>query len=324
MEYKDYYQILGIEREASPDAIKQAYRKLARKYHPDVNKEKDAEARFKDIGEAYEVLKDPEKRSAYDRFGANWQNGDQFRPPPDWNAGNADYAGYGQGGFEYQGGAGADAQGFSDFFEALFGQARSRGSQGAREFRMQGEDQQAAITISLEDAYTGARQTLTLNRPVSDEQGRISMRPQQLNLAIPKGVIAGQRIRLEGQGLPGHGGGAPGDLYLEIHFAPHRLFTVEKRNVHLQLPVTPWEAALGATLTVPTLDGKVQLKIPAHSQNGRKLRLKGKGLSTQKTEGDQIVTLQVVLPEANTEEQQELYRSMAEKMAFNPRTDLGV
>ena len=314
MDYKDYYQILGIERDASADAIKQAYRKLARKYHPDVNKGKDAEARFKDIGEAYEVLKDPEKRSAYDRFGANWQNGEHFKPPPDWNA----------GGYEFHGATNGDAQGFSDFFESLFGQASGRGSRTGQTFSMQGEDQQAAITISLEDAYHGAKQILTLNRPVQDEQGRISMQPQQLNLVIPKGIIAGQRIRLEGQGLPGHGGAAPGDLYLEIHFAPHPLFKAEKRTIHLQLPVAPWEAALGASLTVPTLDGKVQLKIPANSQNGRKLRLKGKGLSTKKTTGDQIVTLQVVLPEARTEEQQAIYRSMAEKMAFNPRTDLGV
>lgn len=317
MEYKDYYQILGIERDATADAIKQAYRKLARKNHPDVNKEKDAEARFKDIGEAYEVLKDPEKRSAYDKFGANWQNGEQFRPPPDWNA----------GGYEFRGATAGDAQGFSDFFESLFGQARARGNyagQSGQGFSMQGEDQQAAITISLEDAYHGAKQTLTLNRPVQDEQGHISMRPQQLNLVIPKGIMAGQRIRLEGQGLPGHGGGPPGDLYLEIHFAPHPLFKAEKRSIHLQLPVTPWEAALGASITVPTLDGKVQLKIPANSQNGRKLRLKGKGLSTAKTTGDQIITLQVVLPEAQTGEQQAIYRSMAEKMAFNPRTDLGV
>ena len=313
MEYKDYYQILGIERDASADAIKQAYRKLARKYHPDVNKEKDAEDRFKDIGEAYEVLKDPEKRSAYDRFGANWQNGEQFRPPPEWD----------RGGYEFHGGSG-DTQGFSDFFEALFGQARGRSSGPRQEFRMQGEDQQAAITISLEDAFHGAKQTLNLNRPTLDEQGRVSMQPQQLNMVIPKGIIAGQRIRLEGQGMPGHGGGAPGDLYLEISFAPHPFFKAEKRDIHLQLPVTPWEAALGASLTVPTLDGRVQLKIPANSQNGRKLRLKGKGLSTSKTQGDQIVTLQVVLPEARTEEQQALYKSMAEKMAFNPRTDLGV
>ncbi len=311
MEYKDYYQILGLARDADADAVKQAYRKLARKYHPDVNKDKDAEARFKDIGEAYEVLKDPEKRSAYDKFGANWQNGEQFKPPPDWNAG-----------YEFHGSA--DAQGFSDFFEALFGQARGRSSYGGQEFRIRGEDQQAAITIALEDAYHGAKQTLTLNRPVVDEEGRVSMRPQQLNLAIPKGITAGQRVRLESQGLPGHGGGAPGDLYLEIHFAPHPFFKAEQRNIHLQLPVTPWEAALGATLTVPTLDGKVQLKIPPNSQNGRKLRLKGKGLSTVKKQGDQIVTLQVVLPEARTEAQQALYRDMAAAMAFNPRTDLGV
>lgn len=312
MKYKDYYQILGIERNATPEQIKQSYRKLARKFHPDVNKEKDAETRFKEIGEAYEVLKDPEKRQAYDSFGENWQNGDQFKAPPNWNSG-----------FEFHQGGDDDAAGFSDFFESLFGQSHARGG-NRQTFRMQGEDQHATVTISLADAYHGARQSITLERRGADEQGRVHIQPQQLNIVIPKGVIAGQRIRLEGQGMPGHGGGPAGDLYLEIQFTKDPHFKADKRTIHLLLPVTPWEAALGASITVPTLDGKVQLKIPPNSQNGSKLRLKGKGLSTQKSQGDQIVTLTVALPQATTDEQREVYKTMAEKMPFNPRAELGV
>ncbi len=312
MKYKDYYQILGIERNATPEQIKQSYRKLARKFHPDVNKEKDAETRFKEIGEAYEVLKDPEKRQAYDSFGENWQNGDQFKAPPNWNSG-----------FEFHQGGDGDAAGFSDFFESLFGQSHARGG-NRQTFRMQGEDQHATVTISLADAYHGAKQSITLERRGADEQGRVRIQPQQLNIVIPKGVIAGQRIRLEGQGMPGHGGGPAGDLYLEIQFAKDPHFKADKRTIHLLLPVTPWEAALGASITVPTLDGKVQLKIPPNSQNGSKLRLKGKGLSTQKSLGDQIVTLKVALPQATTDEQREVYKTMAEKMPFNPRAELGV
>ncbi len=318
MEYKDYYQILGVARDASPENIKQAFRKLARKYHPDVNKAADAEARFKDINEAYEVLKDPEKRSAYDQLGANWQNAAQFQQHTGQEGGKA-----------YTFHSSAGGQDFSEFFEALFGQAAGRdsafsGIHAGGKFSLRGEDQRVTVSISLEDAFRGSKQSLRLNRPVEDAQGRVTMQPQQLNVMIPKGIVEGQRIRLEGQGLPGQGGAEAGDLYLEVRFAPHPLFRAEKRTIHLDLPVAPWEAALGATVTVPTLDGKVQLKIPANSQNGRKLRLKGKGLSTAKSEGDQIVTLKVVLPEAHTEEQQAIYRSMAEKMAFNPRTELGV
>lgn len=327
MDYKDYYQILGVERTADAEAIKRAYRKLARKYHPDVNKEAGSEAKFKDIGEAYEVLKDPEKRAAYDQFGADWRNaqrmggmgggaaGSEFRQRP--------------GGFEFHTDAGGGD--FSEFFESLFGRAGagraasgSMAGMGGAGFAIKGEDQQVAITISLEDAFHGAKRSLQLQRPVVEADGRISMKPQELKVMIPKGIMAGQRIRLEGQGLPGHGGGPAGDLYLEIRFAPHPRFSAEGRDIHLKLPVAPWEAALGATVAVPTLEGTVQLKIPAGSQNGRKLRLKGKGLATAKTAGDQIVELLVVLPEATGEEQQALYRAMAEKMAFNPRANWGV
>jgi len=314
MEYKDYYQILGVSREATQDQIKQAYRKLARKYHPDVSKERDAEARFKDAGEAYEVLKDPEKRAAYDRFGANWRDGEPFEPPPDWDAG-----------FEFRGSGhtGGGATGFSDFFESLFGHGFSTGGPGQTIFRMKGEDQHAKIIISLADAYHGTKQTITLSRPVVDERGRVSTSPHTLHVVIPKGIVEGQRIRLEGQGQPGYGGSPPGDLYLEIAFQPDRLFHAERRDIHLALPITPWEAALGASLTVPTLGGNVQLKIPPGSQGGKKLRLKGKGLSTASQQGDLIVTLHIVVPEAKNEEQRQLYSTMAAKMPYNPRADLG-
>ncbi|MBM9536822.1 DnaJ C-terminal domain-containing protein [Desulfobulbus alkaliphilus] len=314
MEYKDYYQILGVSREATQDQIKQAYRKLARKYHPDVSKEKDAEARFKDAGEAYEVLKDPEKRAAYDRFGANWRDGEPFEPPPDWDTGFA---------FRGAGPMGGGSTGFSDFFESLFGQSFATEGSRSSAFRMKGEDQHAKIIISLADAYHGTKQTITLSRPIADEYGRVSTSPHTLHIVIPKGIIEGQRIRLEGQGQPGYGGSPPGDLYLEIAFQRDRLFHAEKRDIHLNLPITPWEAALGASLTVPTLGGNVQLKIPPGSQGGKKLRLKGKGLSTQNQQGDQIVTLQIVVPEAKTEEQRQLYATMAAKMPYNPRADLG-
>lgn len=314
MEYKDYYQVLGINRDATQDQLKQAYRKVARKYHPDVSKEPDAEARFKDVIEAYEVLKDPEKRAAYDKFGANWRDGQDFQPPPNWDAG-----------FEFRGTGytGAEADGFSDFFESLFGHGQAAGHR-SHGLRMKGEDQHAKIVISLEDAYGGAKQTITLARPVVDDQGHVRTSPHRLHLVIPKGIIEGQRIRLEGQGQPGYGGSPAGDLFLEIVFAEHRLFHAEKRDIHLSLPIAPWEAALGATLTVPTLGGNVQVKIPSGSQGGKKLRLKGKGLSAGGHQGDQIVTLQIVVPEAKTEEQRRIYNEMALKMPFNPRSELGI
>jgi len=312
MEYKDYYTILGVASDATQDQIKQAYRKAARKHHPDVSKDAEAEAKFKDIGEAYEVLKDPEKRAAYDQFGANWREGQPFEPPPNWNAG-----------FEFRGAgaAGTDAGGFSDFFESLFGHGQT-GRQQAHAFRMKGEDHHAKIVIPLADAYRGSRQTITLTRPVVDREGRVSANPHSLHVTIPKGIVEGQRIRLEGQGLPGYGDSPPGDLYLEIAFQEDRLFHAEQRDIHLTLPITPWEAALGAAITVPTLDGQVQVRIPEGSQGGKKLRLKGKGLCSAHHQGDQIVTLQIVVPEPTTEEQRQLYRTMREQMPFDPRAGL--
>lgn len=316
MEYKDYYRILGVERDATQEQIKQAYRKGARKYHPDLNKSPEAEKKFKELGEAYEVLKDPEKRAAYDQFGGKWQNGQDFKPPPNWDTG-----------FEFRGTGytGADPTGFSDFFESLFGRNRFHSSSSRfSTFQVKGEDQHAKIALNLSDAFRGVRQTITLKRRTTDHAGNVFTAPHTLHVVIPKGIIEGQSIRLEGQGLPGFGGGPPGDLYLEIAFREDPVFHAEKRNIHMTLPITPWEAALGATLPVPTLGGKVQLKIPAGTQGGRKLRLKGKGLCSGTKSGDQIITLRIVVPEAVTEEQKELYAAMARLMPTNPRAKLGV
>ena len=312
MEYKDYYKILGIERDAPQDVLKRAYRKLARKFHPDINKDPDAEEKFKEVGEAYEVLSDPEKRAAYDKFGSNWQQGQDFQPPPDWDAG-----------FEFSGAGfgGAQQAGFSDFFSQLFGSGQFRQSR-AGSFSIKGEDQHAQIIITLAEAWHGAKKTFTLTKPEINDHGQLINRHHTITVSIPKGVTKGQKIRLHGQGMPGHGGAAHGDLYLEISLEKHPLFTADKRDIHLTLPVTPWEAALGATVECPTLGGTVKLNIPAGSQSGRKLRLKGRGLCSASHTGDQIVTMQIVIPEAKTEKEKEVYRNMAESMPMNPRQSL--
>jgi len=316
MDFKDYYKIMGVERDASQDEIKRAYRKLARKYHPDVSKEPDAELRFKEVGEAYEVLKDPEKRSAYDQLGANWQAGQEFRPPPDWDAG-----------FEFRGGGftGGDASSYSDFFESLFGHGFERAQPGRRQagFYARGEDHHAKVVIRLEDAYHGATRSITLRTPVVDDSGHITTKQHSLNVKIPQGVKQGQRIRLAGQGGPGLGGGPAGDLYLEIEFEPHGLYRVEGRDVFLDLPVAPWEAALGASIKVPTPAGNVDLKIPAGTESKRRLRLKGRGIPG-KPPGDLYVLPQITLPKADNDAAQQLYREMEQKLAFNPRAALEV
>lgn len=310
MEFKDYYKTLGVERTATADEIKSAYRKLARKHHPDVNKEPGTEARFKEIGEAYEVLKDKEKRAAYDDLGNQWREGQEFTPPPEWGAG-----------FEFtQGGApAAEAADFSDFFSSLFGNfSRQAGSPHGR-----GEDHHAKIFIPLEVAFHGGTQTFTLRAPQVNAQGRPELRERSLNVQIPKGIREGQHIRLAGQGAPGIKGTSPGDLYLEIHFHPHRLYQVQGRDLSLTLPIAPWEAALGATAKAPTPSGIVDVKIPPGSQNGRKLRLKGRGIPGEPP-GDLYLILEVVLPPADSERAQAIYRTMAQELAFNPRHALGV
>ena len=315
MEFKDYYAVMGVARDASQAEIKRAYRQRARKYHPDVSKEKNAEARFKEVGEAYEVLKDPEKRAAYDKLGANWKSGQDFQPPPDWNSG-----------FEFSGGGftDGDAAGFSDFFESLYGRGNGP-RRGRREsFHVPGEDRHAKVMIDLEDAYEGAMRTITLQAPDVDPGGRMTMREHKLNVKIPRGIRAGQHIRLAGQGAPGHGQGKPGDLYLEVEFRPHRQYRVEQRDVYLDLPVAPWEAALGAAIKVPTPSGVIELKIPPDSAAGRKLRLKGRGIPGD-TPGDFYVVLQMAIPPADTESGKAFYGNMAEQFkSFNPRNELGV
>jgi curved DNA-binding protein len=298
VQYKDYYQIMGVARDASAAHIKQAYRRLARKYHPDVSKEKDAEARFKDLGEAYEVLKDPEKRAAYDRLGKGPRPGEEFRPPPDWNAG-----------FEFSGpGAGADLGGFSDFFESLFG--RAGGMPGGRGAPRHGADQHARVLLDLDASLQGGARSLTLE-------------DRTLSVQIPKGILAGQHIRLAGQGYDGAAGDKKGDLFIEVGFQPHPLYRVDGRDLALTLPVAPWEASLGATIKMPTPGGQVDLKIPAGSHAGSKLRLKGRGIPSSPA-GDLYVVLEISLPPAADAKSRAAYSAFAAACPFNPRAQLGV
>lgn len=326
MEYRDYYKVLGVARTATADEIKKAYRRLARKYHPDVSKEKNAEQKFKEVQEAYEVLKDPEKRAAYDQLGSEWKSGQQFRPPPDWGSG-----------FEFRGGPGQrtgarggarteefeEAEGFSDFFSSLFG-GRGFGGAGGGGFSggRAARDHHARVDIGLEEAFAGTTRTLELKRPELKPDGTLDLKTHTVRVTIPAGVTDGQLIRLAGQGEQATGGGRPGDLYLEVHIRPHRLFQLDGRDVTLTLPIAPWEAALGATVTVPTLGGGVEMRIPPDSQSGQKLRLRGRGLPGS-TPGDQYVQLKVVVPPADTPEARALYEGMKQKLNFDPRADLG-
>jgi curved DNA-binding protein len=324
MEFRDYYKILGVERAATADQIKTAYRRLARKYHPDVSKEPNAEARFKEMQEAYEVLKDPEKRAAYDQLGSEWKSGQQFRPPPDWGSGfefSGRPGGTGaRGGRARRGAAGAGQDGgfaqedFSEFFSSLFGGGSPFAGAGVRG----GRDHHARLEVSLEEAFRGTTRTLELKRPELKSDGSIELRSHTVRASIPAGVTEGQLIRLAGQGEPASGGGSAGDLYLEVHIEPHRLFQLDNRDVTLTVAVAPWEAALGATVSVPTLGGTVEMHIPAGSQSGQRLRLRGRGLPGQPP-GDQYVQLKVVLPPANTPQAKALYEEMRSKLNFDPR-----
>ena len=337
MQYTDYYQVLGVGRDAKQDEIKKAYRKLARKYHPDVSSEPSASARFKEIGEAYAVLKDPEKRAAYDQLGSNWQAGQDFRPPPDWNQGwefrGGGYGGDGGygGGYDSGGAEGYDASQFSDFFETLFGGGGAGfggfggGGFGGqqRAYRARGEDHHAKIVIDLEDAFRGATRPITLRQAEYADDGRVSTRERTLNVKIPKGIRQGQQIRLAGQGGAGIGGSQSGDLYLEVEFNPHRNYRVEGADVYLDLPVAPWEAALGTRIKIPTPAGSVNLKIPKGSAQGRTLRLKKRGIPAKKP-GDLYVVLQIALPPADSENAERAYEAMKDEFDFNPRAGLGV
>jgi curved DNA-binding protein len=312
VEFKDYYKVMGVPRDATEAQIKQAYRKLARKYHPDVSKEKNAETRFKEVGEAYEVLKSPEKRAAYDQLGQGPRPGEDFRPPPDWGSG-----------FEFSGaGAGAGKADYSDFFESLFGAAGGRRTH--RDFgNGRGEDHHAKVLLDLEASLHGGSRTFTLRVPEIDPQGRLVSKERVLNVQVPKGILPGQTIRLAGQGSSAGPAGTAGDLFIEVEFQPHPLYRVDGRDLYLDLPVAPWEAALGATVKAPTPAGPVDLKIPSGSHAGTKLRLKGRGIPASPP-GDLYVVLQIALPPAADERAKAAYRAMADALPFDPRASLGV
>lgn len=317
MQFKDYYQIMGVNRDASQEEIKRAYRKLARKYHPDVSSEADAEKHFKELGEAYEVLKDPEKRAAYDQLGKNWKAGEDFHPPPEWDQG-----------FEFHGDGftDADAAHFSDFFESLFGRGGFSSQPGAgfgQQFNTRGEDTHAKIRISLDDAFHGATRSIAIRHTELDAQGRPFLKERTLNVQIPRGIRQGQHIRLAGQGTRGFGQGQAGDLFLEVEFELHPFYQVEGRDVYLKCPVAPWEAMLGASIQLPTPAGRIDLKIPPGSANGKKLRLKGRGIPAREP-GDLYVVLEIALPLADNETARQAYRDMQQAFDFNPRSALGV
>ena len=332
VKFQDYYEVLGTTRTTSQDDIQKAYRKLARKYHPDVNQSKDAEERFKKINEAYDVLKDPKKRRKYDQLGPDWQQGQEFRPPPGWKA----FKGNNIFGFDF-GGSGSrsfddgETSGFSDFFELLFGGgARPRGA-GPGSFRPGGSgptaaqngtfspkarDQEAELSISLEEAYLGTKKTITL-AGVGRRNGRSD---RTLEVNIPSGTPDGRRLRLSGQGGQTNGQASAGDLYLKIHINPHPDFRISASDLELDVAVAPWEAALGAKVDVPLIDGRVSLKIPAGTPSGRRLRLKGKGLRKEgEQRGDLFAVVQIVVPKALSTKERELFEELAKTSSFNPR-----
>jgi curved DNA-binding protein len=313
VEFKDYYKTMGLARTATEAEVKTAYRKLARKFHPDVSKEKDAEARFKDVGEAYEVLKDPEKRAAYDRLGTGPRPGEQFRPPPDFGSG-----------FEFNGAGAGDASA-SEFFEALFGRGAAAGARGTHGTRFESgpsEDHHARVTLDLEASLTGGERSFTLRVPSLDAAGHLETKERTLSVRIPKGILAGQTIRLAGQGHRGAAQAPAGDLYLEVDFQPHALYRVDGRDLSLTLPVTPWEAGLGASVPVPTPAGTVQMKIPPGTRAGAKLRLKARGIPADPP-GDLYAVVDIVLPPADDAKARAAYQAFAAALPFDPRANWG-
>jgi curved DNA-binding protein len=318
VDFKDYYATLGVAKDATAEDIKKAFRKAARRYHPDVSKEPDAEARMKDVNEAYAVLSDPEKRAAYDQLGQGYRPGQDFRPPPDWDAG-----------FEFSGAgpAGPEAADFSDFFAELFGRMGpgGRARQGGfrtEGFHMRGEDHHAKVLVELEDAYRGATRQIGLRVPRLDAEGRLHVETRTLNVQIPKGLREGQLMRLAGQGAPGMGDGKAGDLLLEVHFRPHPRFRVHGADVSVTMPVAPWEAALGAVVALPLPDGTtLKVRIPQGAQSGRQLRVRGKGIPSAPP-GDLLLDVRVVLPPADTPRARELYETMARELEFDARADM--
>ncbi len=337
VKYKDYYEILGVKRSAAQEDISKAFKKLARKYHPDLNpNDKSAEEKFKEANEAYEVLKDPEKRKLYDSLGPNWQQGQDFRPPP----------GYENVHFQFRGGpgGGADAGGFSDFFEFIFGGGAGRGGARAAGFEdvfgqmggrpggfsgfsgggpraRRGADAEADLDLTLEEACQGGQKSISLQVQEAGPDGMPRLASKTLSVRIPSGVRQGQRIRLAGQGNPGFSGGAAGDLYLRVNLLPHARFAVEDVNLVHDLPLAPWEAALGATVRVPTLDGALEMRIPAGTGSGQKLRVRGKGLPGPHGRGDLFVRIMIKVPASVSAEEKELWEKLRAASNFNPRND---
>lgn len=307
MKYKDYYGILGVERGADADDIKKAYRKLAHKYHPDVSKDPQGEEKFKEVAEAYETLKNPEKRAAYDQLGTH-RPGEDFQPPPDWGGQFRDSH------FSF------DDADLADIFAGLAGRGRGGGGQGGGQFRMAGEDYEVTAPVSLEDAYRGTEVELNLSVPEPDGKGQLRRVPRTFKVRIPQGAADGQRLRLAGRGGKGVNGGRDGDLYINVALHPHPLFRVSGHDLYLDLPLAPWEAVLGASIEVPTMGGTVRLKVPPDTHAGRQLRLTGRGMPKPGgTNGDLFAIAQIVVPAAAGERERELFRQLAEASTFNPR-----
>ncbi len=351
VKFQDYYEILGVQRNATQDQIQKAYRKLARKYHPDINKTKEAEEEFKKVGEAYEVLKDPEKRKRYDALGENWKMGQDFKPPPgwEWNFQSSPFGGSPGGGFGFKtrGYSGFEGSGFSDFFDMLFGndsifggdsafdgvfggfgrdskrgKSRYSAAQSQRSGTSRGQDQEVEVTIPLEDAYHGAKRDIRLQITESSSYGQTQRSTRTLGVTIPPGLAEGKKLRLRGQGAPGKGGAPGGDLYLKIHIAPHPVFTPNGENLEVVVPITPWEAALGASIRVPTMEGLANIKVPAGIRSEQKIRIRGKGLGKKdKGRGDLLAIIRIVVPEKLNPTEKELFEKLAKESAFNPRKD---
>ncbi|MFW6005339.1 MAG: DnaJ C-terminal domain-containing protein [Desulfonatronovibrionaceae bacterium] len=324
MEYKDYYKILGVGKNASKEQMAKAYKKLAKKYHPDLNpNDPKAEDKFKEVNEAYEVLKDPEKRKLYDSLGPDWQHGQNFQPPP----------GYENVHFDFQGRGGRTGFDFSDFFETVFGggfgstgqgfQRSSRGFQrdpfSGAGFSRKGQDAEATLELTLEEAYAGGSKSITLQEQVTGPDGRPSVQNKTLNINIPPGIRDGNKIRLSGQGTAGMGGAQAGDLYLRVKILPHEQFKIDGNNVIYDLPLAPWEAALGAKIRVPTLEGDVNMTIPAGISSGQKMRLKGRGMGRGMNKGDQMVRIMIKMPRTMSAREKELWKDLAKTSGFRPR-----
>lgn len=313
VEFQDYYQVLGVARDASAKEIQAAFRKLARKHHPDVNKASDAEKQFKRINEAYEVLKDPEKRKKYDQLGADWKGGQEYTAQPGWQGG-----GFGQG---------AEQGDFSDFFDMFFGRAgksqQNPFSQGRRNWSVKGEDQEAELAVTLEEAYHGAEKAVQMKVLQEQPNGTVKEVLKKFQLKIPKGIAEGKRILLRGQGTPGSNGGPPGDLYFKIRYAPHHKFSVQGTDLTTEVAISPWEATLGGKVAVPTLEGMVMMNIPQGTDSGRKFRLRGKGMPTLEANGDLLVSVKIVVPKRLSDEEKELMAQLARVSEFQPRGEGG-